>query len=231
MKVNILHVIPSPRANVPAVLNYQRELPFDRFIPYFLKEVDAYALARDYFLEHKEYTHFAVGTDDIVVKPEHILHLAKDLEETDYPILSGVMNVYQEDWQYLNICKNLVSPRWYDRYYDWIPRKDLPKYTQDGPIIPVAFSGFPLMIIRRDVVEKIPFYSDNMYNDVSYKDGGSLDVQFCYNARREGFEIHADTRVFMEHLRMSGTIRVNKVKPVCVLWKPDGTKQIFDVQF
>lgn len=226
-----MHVIPSPRANIPQVLRYQRDLPFDRFIPYFMKEVDAYQLARNFFLEHEEYTHLAVGTDDIVVYPDHIKQLAKDLEEHDYHVLSGTMNVYQEDLQFLNICTKSVSLRWHDRYYDWIPAKDIPKYTLNGPIIPVAFSGFPLMVIRRDVVEQIPFYSDAMYNDVPYKEGGSLDVQYCFNATRKGYGIYADTRVFMIHLRMAGKIRVGKIKPMCLFWPVNGKKQIFDVEF
>ena len=230
-RVNILHVIPSPRDNIPQVLKHQADLPFDRFIPKFLKEVDAYHCAREFFLNHPEYTHLAIGTDDIIVTLDHINQLAKDLEEVDYPVISGMMNVYQEDMQFMNICKKLVSVRWYDRYYEWIPLKDIPNHTKQGPIIQVSFSGFPLMVIRRDVVEKIPFYSDAMYNDVPYKNSGSLDVQFCYNATKLGINIFCDTRDLMEHLRLSGKIRVGKEKPHCVFWPVGKPKQYFDIEF
>lgn len=231
MTVNILHCIPSPRANIRQVQQYQGRLPYDRFIPYFMKEFDAYYCCRQFFLEHKEYTHLAIGTDDIIVKPEDMIQLGKDLEEKDYPILTGTMNVYQEDFQYLNITKNVVSPRWHDRFYEWIPAKDVGKHTKNGPIILVAFSGFPVMIIRRDVVEKIPFYTDSMFNEITQKDGGSLDVQYCWNAHKLGIGIYADTRVFMVHLRMEGKIRVGKEEPFCLYWPKNKPRQFFDVQW
>lgn len=229
--MKILHVIPSPRANISKVLEHQEKLSWDRFIPYFLKEVDAYNVSRDFFLSHPEYTHLAVGTDDIVVKQEHLDQLEKDLEENDYQVLTGTMNVYQDDISLLNITMKAVSPKWYNREYHWITADEIPNLTKENPIIQVKFSGFPLMVIRRDIVEQIPFYSDSMYNEVSYKDSGSLDVQFCFNALRLDVAMFADTRVFMTHLRTSGTMRVGTEKPYCTFNPVKGKKQVFDVEF
>lgn len=219
--VKILHAIPSPRNNIPAVLKYQKKLPFDRIIPKYMREVDAYYVVRDYFLNHSEYTHLAIGTDDIVVKPEHIQQLHEDLKQTDYPVLTGMMNVYQEDDQQVNLTPRNQIPTllWATRVYRWIYRKDLTQYTTGGPIFQVGFSGFPLMVIRRDVVEKIPFANDAAINEVMYEKAGSLDVHFCHTCHQLGIPIFADTRVDMEHLRMEGTMQVGKKELVVTLIK------------
>jgi hypothetical protein len=84
---NILHTIPSPRANIGEVQRYQGILPFDKFIPYFMWEPGAYHVIREFFLEHTEYTHLMIGTDDIIVRPYHCLRIYKDLLEYDYPVI------------------------------------------------------------------------------------------------------------------------------------------------
>lgn len=233
-RINILHAIPSPRDNIPQVLHFQKDLPYDRLLPKFMREVDAYYLIREYFLEHEEYTHLAIGTDDIIVRPDHILQLANDLAEKDYPVLTGIMNVYQEDVQEINITPKdqIPSIRWNDRVYRWIYRIDLPSYTHEGkqPIIQVGFSGFPLMVIRRDVMEKIHFANDSSTNNIPYPMGGSMDVHFCHNCYQLNIPIFADTRVDMMHLRMSGIMRVDKEAPEVVLWKGK-TKQSFSVDW
>jgi len=230
----ILHAIPSPRDNIQGVLDYQPDLPFDRFIPKFMPEVDAYHLVRDFFLSHKQYTHLAIGTDDIVVKPEHMQALAADLAEKDYPVLTGVMNVFQEDHDLLNITPNgsNPSPIWAKRIYNWINKKEMYRYTANGtnPIIQVGFSGFPVMIIRRDIVERIAFESDAKYNPVPFPLGGSLDVQFCYSCHRMKIPIFCDTRVEMDHLRLSGQNRVGTARPHCIYWVKN-TQIRYDIDY
>lgn len=199
-----------------------------------MKEADAYFLIRDYFLNHAEYTHLAIGTDDIVVRPDHIQRLASVLAETDYPVLTGTMNVYQEDVQELNITPpdQIPSIVWADRVYRWIYRIDVPKYTKDGkqPIIQVGFSGFPLMVIRRDVVERIGFANDSATNNIPYPAGGSLDVHFCHACKQLNIPIFADTRVDMFHMRTSGTMQVGKQPPQVVIWKGK-TKSSFGIEW
>lgn len=185
-------------------------------------------------MEHKEYTHLAVGTDDIVVKDNHLLQIEEDLEKQDYPVLCGMMNVYQEDLQFLNITKkdDIVSPHWAKRYYNWIPRPHIAVHTQDmqNPIIQTGFNGFALMVIRRDIVEKFDFLNDSEYNDVQTKEGGSLDVQFCYLCHTNEIPIMTDARVDMLHLRMSGHVRVGKKEPICI-WQKGKARTLYKVQY
>ena len=200
----------SPRSNIEEVEKYNPLLPYDRLIIRFVTEFKAYEQARDFFLEHEEYDYLVLATDDIVVKPEHIGQLQKDLEEFKFPVISGVMNVDQLDWLKpdgdLNICYELALKDRKLRHYSWIKRKDLPK----DDIFLVKFSGFPLMAIRRDIVMMTPFAADGLFKGKEMHFGASLDFVFCWFCHEKGIPIYADKRIDMQHLRLSGRMQLGE---------------------
>lgn len=210
MAVNLLFGCPSPR-DIPEVLNEHPRLPCDIFTVKYKPEWPAYFDIREFFISHKEYTHLAIACDDIVVKPNHVRRLVKDLELFDYDILSGMMNVEQDDLETVNITpkSNIVNPRHEERHYDWYKKKDL---VGKG-IIEAGFSGFPFMIIRRNVVEEIPFDADGIMNGTDRTCGGSLDVMFCKTAHEKGYKIMVDTDVILFHMRRAGKSKVGGVNP------------------
>lgn len=226
--VNLLLAVPSPR-DIPEVLNEHPLLPCDIFVPKYYPEWQAYHHIREYFLSHKEYTHLGIACDDIVVKPQHIKRLVRDLELFDYEVMSGMMNVEEKDLEVLNITPttNIVNPRHEERHYDWLNKKDV---IGKG-IIKVGFSGFPLMVIRRNVVELIPFDSDGAYNGSDATSTGSLDVMFCKACHDRNIPIMVDTDVLLLHLRRHGTSRVGGVPPTWY-FRPKGSSDIYkDVRY
>ena len=86
----------SPRSNIPKVEYNNQFLPCDRLIARYIPEWHAYQIMRNYFLQHKEYTHLVLATDDIVVLKKDIEQLQKNLGD-DYPVIAGIMNVDQDD--------------------------------------------------------------------------------------------------------------------------------------
>lgn len=197
----------SPRSNIEAVEHWNQFLRCDKIIPKFTTEHKAYAQMRKYFLDHTEYTHLVLATDDIVVTPPHIEYLISDLTEQDYPVLSGIMNVDQKDQTYVNIAMELPIKDRNHRRYDWVTRKQL----VDMPdIFKVAFSGFPLMAIRRDVVNKIMFDADRVFEGKPPHHGASLDTVFCWYCKERDIPIMVDQSISMTHLRRKGRMRTSK---------------------
>ena len=135
--VNLLLFRGSPRSNIIHVESWNEMLPCDKLIIRFTAEYKAYKRARQEFLEHPEYTHLVIATDDIVVHPRHIERLQKALEEHDFPVLSGFMNVEQNDTQNMNICKKIGMKDRRLRKYEWIKLDDIPK----EPFFQVEFAG------------------------------------------------------------------------------------------
>lgn len=169
---------------------------------------------RDYFLSHKEYTHLVIATDDIVVKPEHITQLQKDLEEHDYPVLSGIMNVDLDDKVFVNICQTMPTKQRKGRKYNQYTRDTLP----DENIFQVGFSGFPLMAIRRDIVEQFEFRGDRVWQGLSSDRGASYDLVFCWDCKDSNIPIFVDKRIDMLHLRTKGGLVINDKDARTQIW-------------
>ena len=194
----------SPRSNIEEVENENPGImkECDILNVRYCFEFDAYKWARDYFLEHKEYDYFVIATDDIIVKPEHIIQLKEDLKEFKFAVISGMMNVDEKDYPdgNLNICSCLALRDKKLRHYDWLDLTRLPK----DDIFQVKFSGFPLMAIRRDIVEMFPFATDSIFKGKGMQFGASLDFVFCWYCHEYGIPIYVDKRIFMHHLRTHG---------------------------
>lgn len=208
--INLLLGVASPR-DIPEVLNEHLFLPCAIYMVKYKAEWDAYFEIRKFFLDHKEYTHLAIVADDVVVKPNDIKKLVEDLVQNDYEVLTGMMNVFQDNWETVNItpADNIPEPEWKIREYKWYKREDV----VDTGIIQVGFSGFPVTVIRRSVVEQIPFDSDGAYNGGTVSSSGSLDVMFCKSCAEKGIKIYVDTSVVFLHLRATGTNMVGKKHP------------------
>lgn len=203
----------SPRSNIPEVEQYNEQLmkECDMCNIRYMQEIPAYSNARREFLKG-DWNYFVIATDDIIVKPEHIRQLKDDLKD-DYPVLGGMMNVDQHEYLKedgnLNICHELALKDRKLRYYNWIKRKDLPKQN----IFQVAFNGFALLAIRRDIIEEIEFAGDGVFKDKGMKFGASLDFVFCWDMYKREIPIFVDKRIDLQHLRISGTHQVGIRKP------------------
>ena len=213
--VNLLLFRGSPRSNIENVEMWNGILPCDKLIIRFVSEFKAYKKAREFFIEHKEYTHLVIATDDIVVHPKHIERLQMKLENSDYPVYSGMMNVEQTDVENRNICYKIGMKERALRKYEWIRKSDITeKY------LTVEFAGFGLTAIRRDIVEGYPiFAADKVFQGFPPHRGASLDFVFCWYCKDKGIPIIADTTIDMKHLRKSGTHRVGSKHPVVEHWK------------
>ena len=206
----------SPRSNIPEVEKWNDKLPCDVLCVRYMQEIPAYWWAREYFLEN-DYDYFVIATDDIVVKPEHIRQLQSDLNERDFQVLAGMMNVDEIHWPdgYHNICFDLAIQDRKLRYYNWLMPKELPKED----IFRVKFTGFGLTAIRRDVMELLQFAGDGFYRGHGMEFGASLDLVFCWDCHDNGIPIYCDKRIKMQHLRTHGEHQVGKRNPRAFLYK------------
>ena len=203
--MKLLLGIPSPR-NIPPVTKHWPDLPCDRLIIKYHKEWDAYQALRNFFLEHIEYTHLGIASDDLVVKPDDVELLIGDIQRLDYPVMSGVCNVNEGNPDVLTIIAMENSPTIERRKFYWLIRKYV-----DG-IIRVGHAGFPLTIIRRDIVEKIDFESHSQLLGGDPNEWGNIDITFCTRCRENDIPMYADTDIYMSHLRSHPGIDVPGVK-------------------
>lgn len=213
----ILFGIPSP-FDYRLVEKHQPNQKCDRIIPKYYTEVQAYKIIRDYFIDHRKYTHLAIACSDIVVLDQHITQAYKNIKEFDWPVFSGVMNIALEYLNILNVTKNWVHPQ--QLVYDWYTREEI---DPQNPIWQVKWSGFPFMVLKRDIVEQFEFESLSSYNKIDSENKvGCLDVIICHKFNENNIPIHADTRINLLHLKEvqeeSQPTLVGKKDPVIYFW-------------
>jgi len=213
--INILLGIPSPRDN-DAVISQWPLLPCDKLIIKYYHEWTAYQHMRTWFLSHKEYTHLVIASDDLIVKPENIEKLIEELKKKDYSVFCGVCSINGNDLNVINIIRTENMPTLNERHYDFIKRKDV------SGIIEVGFAGFPLMAIRRDMIERFDFDSQSKLEGGDPDYTGNLDLIFCIRCKENNIPIYVDTDNYMIHLRGHGQIKWHD--SYVELWEKDGER-------
>ena len=89
--MKLLIGIPSPR-DIPNFKLAIDRINYDKlWVKYMGYQYDPYGQMRDFFLQHDEYTHFAICQDDLILHPKGVQTLIDDLEL--YPIISACFNV------------------------------------------------------------------------------------------------------------------------------------------
>lgn len=213
--INILLGIPSPRDN-DAVISQWTLLPCDKLIVKYYHEWTAYQHMRTEFLKRKEYTHLVIASDDLIVKPENVSKLLDELGKKDYPIFGGVCTINGSRLDILNIIGIENMPTLERRHYDWFKKENVKGIMQ------VGFAGFPLMAIRRDIVERFDFDSQSRLSGCDPNDIGNIDLIFCLRCKENNIPIYVDTDNYMIHIRGLGEIKWHD--SYIELWKKDGER-------
>lgn len=177
--------------------------------------------------------------DDLYVDYETVDKLVEDLQKKDYPVLSGICNFNCESWTMYDVDLAIDYNNSVGREYllaNGVPKFEY--YVKSGKlsgIKRVAFAGFPLTFIRRNVVEQIPFEST----------GQGLDSYFSLQCLIKRIDQYVDfdaRNIHLKGIENSENIstlmgfefseRINtkvnfkrKDTPKLILDKVDGTKE------
>lgn len=223
--MNPLIFIPSPR-DIPEFNEATSKLNYDKYwVKYHRPEIYAYIEAQSFFLAHKEYSHLVILPDDLIVTKEDIDKLLKHAQRNNIHIVSGFCNIDTTDLKdFANICIKPVHALRDKRQYTWMHFNEFSKFATQNKdprgLIKVQFSGFPLMVISRTVLEKVHFRNDSKCG--LEKNGCCLDVTFCFDAINEGFDIFVDPAIRLLHMKIAdgryqNMVREKEKEPYTVL--------------
>lgn len=207
MSVRVLIACPSPRDLKPWKDGIDSVKGIPKLLVKYYKELEAYTIMRDYFLDHKDkYDYLCIIPDDLIVTQEGFNKLLQDIEELNNPpVFSGICNyglVPGEETRLAICIDKIPHPQLRGRVYAWadLRNKDHPVPTG---IIKVMFAGFPCMFIRKDILEEIPLNGDIEWNveRLPSTDSQSFDLAFCHECKERGIPIMVDTRVLFIHMK------------------------------
>lgn len=148
--------IPSPR-NLPKFSECMAKVKkYDKLWVKYWEQTQAYMIARDWFL-NEDYTHIVIFPDDMI----GFEHQIDQLLGYNLPVVSGWCNEdgVRETSQisaYLPPDPPTIGQHDEFKFYKIPWLEHLGKNLTD-PLIEVLFSGFALSVIKRDIMEAIPF--------------------------------------------------------------------------
>ena len=172
-------------------------------------EQDAYETGRQFFLDNKEYTHFAILPDDLLVETYQVDKLVDDLiAHPDIQVLSGICNFSLVNLKFFNTVAIIPAERYYAypmfrsiakyEYTSLLQRSEYREMPKKG-LKKVLFASFPFTIISRNVLQKFGFRPFEPVGLI--RDGMGLDTLFYNNCLRDGVTCWADLDVDMLHIK------------------------------
>jgi hypothetical protein len=166
MIFNPLIFVPSVR-DIKQVWDALAELPYDKLVIKMKRQNVAYPEAKEWFLNHEEYTHLVICPDDLVLDYDTFMILARDVKEYEFSNLCGICNLeegtpdtYTPKALGIDYSDNTASSYW-------------TKETIPDEIFEVGFTGSACQFIERDLVKLLSFtgYCENGQ--------GCFDAQFA----------------------------------------------------
>lgn len=170
---------------------------------------DAHQIARNYFLSHPEYSHLLVIAEDVVVTPDHVALILEDYEKTHYPVIGGVINIAfknallafnKRDMRGVRVRRTLD--------YQMGTLIDVLSDRFDYPFQKVFFQGKALMLVTREVMEKVSFGPYTYWvhprmrrklGTYAPKKGTMFDLKFALECADLDIPVFVDLRLLMFH--------------------------------
>ena len=184
---------------IPLFKLHTDKLKIDKLWVKFYPQGEAYALAREWFLEHEEYTHLVTLPDDLLATQEAIDILSEDAAKEDI-IISGwcnntawITNNIYTDFSF--ILPPVQTKEWHP--YQFASIESILQFKTN--IIPVPFQGIALTFLPRKVMQEISFAKDL-----------PQDIVLAHDLFRKGYSQYVDLRARMIHLRHPHGILVGK---------------------
>jgi len=193
---------------------FKRVNLWDRLVIRNYNHEDAHQIAKEFFLEHGNYTHFIFMTEDTTPTITHVSQIIDDVakleEEYGEVVVAGYSNIdFAHDdvnISFRNMANLVVSGR---EVYKHPKIDDIIAGKHGWPLVRVWFQGNTLACYPRSVVEKLSFkpYRRHRETDTEryfgYKGrhGMMFDFQMCKELYQLGIPIFVDLRVVLMHFK------------------------------
>ncbi|OYD16944.1 hypothetical protein CH330_01360 [candidate division WOR-3 bacterium JGI_Cruoil_03_51_56] len=217
-----LYYIPSGR-NFTLFWQWANRVNFvDKLIVRNYLTHEAHNIARKFFFEH-DYDYLIMGHDDYLGSPDHVKMLLGDEEKHHFPVISGWSNIWLPPYKRERPSLASISLRRPNTHklktgkltmndYGFVAMRDILLAKYGYPFARVWFMGFPLTLIRRDTLKKVPFRPYKKVKDEfcftaeTKKHGRGIvfDLQFALDCEKQHIPIRIDTRIFLLHFGKEG---------------------------
>jgi hypothetical protein len=234
--VNPLLAILHPR-RIPEVVECLNSITnYDKYYISYYTSRNAHLAAKEYLLNHKEYTHIVLIPDDLIFPAWYIDKLVTDLQDNpSIEVLGCPANFNVEEWgmRIYAVCMlDIPSKNRLSRQFNWIPINRAPKGIQ-----PVAHQGAFCMFISRRLLEQgTVTLQQDLEAGMMKKDnkgyleidtvGCCVDVVISHQLAEAGIRQYVDFNLPIKHLKVakgeSQGLLVGKLNPTVELVRKTG---------
>jgi len=200
-------------------------LPCDKLRLDYMKYPNQLLKAQEFFLQHKEYTHFVYLAPDLQISISQFNHLKKQIEANDYDVYGPVCNVDKGKYiDKLACCNKLPSIKFEFRNYRFV-QEEARQYFLNAGIKhhTVKFNGLVFCFIKREILEDYAFSTLPFQTDEKpiweNRGGWACDLAFCHYCDFKHITILVDLQVKLNHLRYCGPLQVG-IKPEKITFIP-----------
>jgi hypothetical protein len=205
----------------------------------YMPHDEGHKRARDFFLQHNEYTHFVFLPDDVVITPSHLALLLEDAKLFDEnTVVCGYCNVgFKNSLSNVNQkdMRNL-SPMFYEQY-EFLDILDIIQGKYGFPFFDVFFQGNALSLIPRKVVERLSlkpykYLMDSLFGK-SILRGIMHDLQMSNELKSLGIRVVCDARLIIMHFGATvHLVNIKNKRPRIYLKRRSGEViKIFEASF
>jgi hypothetical protein len=202
---------------------------------------ESHRLAKEYLLEHPEYSHLLIMAEDVIITKDHVDLLLKDYEDTQYPVLCGYVNLgFSSGYMSLNTVDMRGLQVRHTRQYQFPSIIDILNLSDaclnELPFQKVFFQGKALMLVTRDVMHTVSFKpyihwfdikNRRRFGEQNAKKGTMFDLQFAIDCANLGIPVYVDLRLMLLHFGDTDTlINVQGKERTVTLIRKDGSTKL-----
>jgi hypothetical protein len=189
-----LLVIFRPR-DLSEFLESQRHIKIDKLWINYYPQTEAFKIARDECLK-TDYTHFLFIVDDNIITQNGIDLLLEDSKQ--YDVIGGWMNcdttTHKDDANIsLSLPPNPPNRGRYEDYHLMTIKQIEGLLATNNNLITISYQGFALCLIKRKILELIPFRDSH---------GCCPDSLFALDLHEAVIKQYCDLRVRCKHLKV-----------------------------
>jgi len=217
MKVNPLVCFGNAYDCKEAIKSFN-DLPCDKLRLDYIGYPQNFLKAQEFFLKHKEYTHFVYLAPDLVISKSQFNELKKQVEAWDYDVYGPVCNVDKMKYENkLACCIKLPAIKFEFRNYRWVQEEARQYFMNAGlKTLTVKFNGLTFCFIKRRILENYTFSTLPFETDEKpiweNRGGWACDLAFAHYCDFANIQIKVDLQVKLNHLRYPGKLLVG-IKP------------------
>ena len=199
-------------------------LPCDKLRMDYVKSPKQFLKAQEFFLNHKEYTHFVYLAPDLIINNSQFQALKQNVK--DNKVYGPILNVNKlKYYDKIECCVNLPTLEFFSRQYRWIAAESRIYFLEHNIIeLKVKYNALAFCFIKRKILENYKFteipYAVKQKPLWEAEQGYAVDLAFCHYCDFKEIDLIVNLNIKLKHANPSKNyVGIKKEKIEFIKWQ------------